>query len=67
MFLFCTSSRPVLGSTQTLIQWVPGGLSSGVKRPGREADHSRPSGAKVKNGGAMGEWMYRWTFVLPRH
>jgi hypothetical protein len=25
----------------------------GVKRPGREADHSPPSGAEVKNGGAM--------------
>jgi hypothetical protein len=27
-------------------------LSPGVKRPGREADHSPSSSAKVKNGGA---------------
>jgi hypothetical protein len=28
---------------------VPGALSLGVKRPGREADHSPPSSAEVKN------------------
>ena len=32
------------GATQPLIQWEPG-----VKQPGREADHSPPSGAEVKN------------------
>jgi hypothetical protein len=31
-----------LGPTQPPIQWVPGALSLGVKRPGREADHSPP-------------------------
>jgi len=30
------------------IQWIRGALSSGVKRPGREADHSPPSSAEVK-------------------
>jgi hypothetical protein len=30
------------------IQWVPGALSLGVKRPGREADHSPPPSAEVK-------------------
>jgi hypothetical protein len=29
-------------------QWVPGALSLGVERPGREADHSPPSSAEVK-------------------
>jgi hypothetical protein len=29
-------------------QWAPGALSLGVKRPGREADHSPPSSADVK-------------------
>jgi hypothetical protein len=33
--------------------WVPKPLSSGAKRPGREADHSPPSIAEVKNGGAI--------------
>jgi hypothetical protein len=33
---------------QLPIQWVPGALSLGVKRPAREADHSPPSSAKVK-------------------
>jgi hypothetical protein len=32
------------------------GTSLGVKRPGREADHSSPSSAKVKN-----EWSYTST------
>jgi hypothetical protein len=30
-----------------------GGFSLGVKRPGHEADHSPPSSAEVKNGGAI--------------
>jgi hypothetical protein len=33
---------------QTHIQWVPGSLSLGVKRPGRDADHSPQSSAEVK-------------------
>jgi hypothetical protein len=33
---------------QPPIQWVPGDLSLGVKRPGREADHSPPSSAEVE-------------------
>jgi hypothetical protein len=45
-----TASSPALGPNQPSIQWVPGALSVGVKRPGREADHSRPpSNAEVKN------------------
>jgi hypothetical protein len=51
--LFSTSSRPALGSTQPSIQWVPGSLSLGVRRPGREADHSPPAGAEVKK-----MWIY---------
>jgi hypothetical protein len=39
--LFTTVSRPALGPIQPPIQWVPGALSPGVKRPGREADHSQ--------------------------
>jgi hypothetical protein len=53
--LFSTSSRPVLGPTQPPIQWVPGALSQGVKRPGREADHS-PTSAEVKK-----TWVYTST------
>jgi hypothetical protein len=30
-----------------------GGFSRGAKRQGREADHSLPSSAEVKNGGAI--------------
>jgi hypothetical protein len=40
IFLFTTASRTALGPTQPPIQWEPGALSLGVKRPGREADHS---------------------------
>jgi hypothetical protein len=32
------------------IQWVPGSLTPGVERPGRQADHSSPSNAEVKIG-----------------
>jgi hypothetical protein len=46
--VFSTASGTALGSTQPPIQWVPGALSLGVKRPGREADHSPPSNAEVK-------------------
>jgi hypothetical protein len=51
--LFSVVSRPDLGPTQPPVQWALGALSSGVKRSGCEADHSPPSGAKVKNGGAV--------------
>jgi hypothetical protein len=46
-------SRLALGPTQPSIQWVPGSFASGVRRTGREFDHSPPSGAEVKN-----EWSY---------
>jgi hypothetical protein len=49
IFLFITTSRPVLGPTQPLIQWVIGDLSPGVKQPWRKADHSPSSSAEVKN------------------
>jgi hypothetical protein len=47
------ASRPALRHTQPGIQWVPGVLSSGVKRQGREAAYSHPSSAGVKSGGAI--------------
>jgi hypothetical protein len=43
-----TASRTALGPTQLPIHWVPGALSPGVKRPGREADQSPLSSAEVK-------------------
>jgi hypothetical protein len=52
-FLFSRSSRPALRSTQPPLQWVPGALSPGVKRPGREVDHSPPTSAEVKK-----MWIY---------
>jgi hypothetical protein len=58
IFLFTTLSRAALGSTQPPIQWVPGALSLEVKRPGREADHSPPSSAEVKNA---------WILRLPQY
>jgi hypothetical protein len=52
-FLSSTSSRLALGSTQPPIQLVSGALSPGVKRPEREADHSPPNSAEVRN-----TWIY---------
>jgi len=37
-----------LGPKQPPIQWVPGILSLKVKLPGREAEHSPPTSAEVK-------------------
>jgi hypothetical protein len=45
--------QPALGSTKPPIQWVAEALSLGVKRPGREANHSPPASAEVKK-----MWMY---------
>jgi len=42
------STIRALEPTQPPIQWILGALSLGVKRPGREADHSPPSSAKDK-------------------
>jgi hypothetical protein len=56
IFLLSTPSRLVLGPTQPPIQCVQGALSPGIKRPGREADHSPPSNAEVKN-----TWIYTCT------
>jgi hypothetical protein len=48
IFLFTTASRTSLGPTKPPNQWVPRTLSLGVKRPWREADHSPPPSAEVK-------------------
>jgi hypothetical protein len=53
IFLIITTSRPVLGPTQLPTQWIPGTLSLGVRRPGREPDHPSPHIAEVKHGGAI--------------
>jgi len=67
--LFTTASRPILGPTYPSIQWITESLSLGVKRLGREADHS-PSCPEVKNA-----WTYTptppyvfiaWYFVKHR-
>jgi hypothetical protein len=56
IFLFTTASRPALVPTHPPFQWVPAVLSSGIKRQGRESDHSPPSSAKVKN-----SWSYTFS------
>jgi hypothetical protein len=56
VFLFTTAFRPALGLTQPPIQWVLGALSVGVKRQGRETDHSPPSSERSKNA-----WRYTST------
>jgi hypothetical protein len=52
-FLFSTSSGPFLGSTQPPVQWIPGALSPGVKRQGREADHSPPIKPRLRKRGSI--------------
>jgi len=59
LHLFATASRPALGIHQPHIQWV---FFQGAKRPGREADHSIPHTAKVKNA-----WKYTSTPPIRLH
>jgi hypothetical protein len=51
--IFSMSSKTTLRPTQPPIQWVPGALFPGVKRPGREADYSHPTNSEVKK-----TWLY---------
>jgi hypothetical protein len=62
IFLFTTASRTALGPTQPPIQWVLKALSLGVKRPGREADHTPPSSGEIKNA-----WSYTSTLPIRLH
>jgi hypothetical protein len=50
------------GPTQPPGQWVPGFFSLGVKRPGRDANHSPPPSAEVKN-----SWSYTSTPPVRLH
>jgi hypothetical protein len=47
------SHMPILGPTQSTVQWVSGALFLGVKQPGCEAIHSHPTNAEVKK-----TWIY---------
>jgi hypothetical protein len=62
IFLITTTSRTVMVPTQPPIQWVPGAVSLGVKRPGREADRSPPSSSEIKNA-----WNYTSTPPILLH
>jgi hypothetical protein len=55
-FLLSTKSRAALGLTQPLILSVEEALSSGVKRPECEVNHSPPFSATLNN-----EWVYTST------
>jgi len=59
---FQTHINPIPGPTQLPIQWVPGALSLGVKRPRRKADHSPPSSTEVRNA-----WSYTSTPQIRLH
>jgi hypothetical protein len=52
------TSRLALGPTQPSIKWVARAAFPGIKRQGREADHSPPSSVEVKNGDALPPFPY---------
>jgi hypothetical protein len=58
ILLYSVSSRSALRPTQPPVQWKTQALSSGVKRPGREADHLPPSSLEVKKDGAISPFPY---------
>jgi hypothetical protein len=51
--LFSIEHSLVPEPTQPPTQWALWALSLGIKRSGREADHSPPSSAVFKNGGTI--------------
>jgi hypothetical protein len=56
LFLFIIASTPAVEPTEPPIQWIPEALSVGVKRTGREADHSPPFSAEDNHA-----WSYAFT------
>jgi hypothetical protein len=73
IFLFTTASRTALGPTQPPIELVPGALSLGLKRPGREANHSPPRHENLLGSGriaprilSLGTWWMRVVSLTPR-
>jgi hypothetical protein len=70
IFLFSIMSWPALGPSKPLIQWVPGAVSPGLMRQGRDADYSPPSSVEVKNGGDIllhGEGFKKLSPVITLH
>jgi hypothetical protein len=66
ILLFTSAFGLALGPIQSPIQWVPGTSSLWVKRPGREADHSHPCSAEVKNTPSwLGAQIYLHLHLLP--
>lgn len=64
---FSTSARQALGPTQPPMEWVSGAFSSRVKRLGREAHHSPPPSAEVRNTAAIlpvGRSKQHWTYPV---
>jgi hypothetical protein len=70
-FLFVTASRQALRPTQLLTQWTPRALTSGVKRPERETDHSPLFSAEVKNASSFTPFPHYafmvWCFIKHRY
>jgi hypothetical protein len=62
IFFLTTASRPALEHTQPPNQWESEALSVGVKRSGRETDHSPPSSSEIKNA-----WSYNSTPQIRLH
>jgi len=62
-FIFPKTPRLALGASQLPVRWIMGAFSQGVKRQGREADHSLAYSMELKK-----EWnfisIYPFDFII---
>jgi hypothetical protein len=58
------STLPAVRPTQSPVQWLLESLCRWLKLPGRKADHSSPTSAEAKNGGAIPPLHNTLSFLL---
>jgi hypothetical protein len=62
-FLFATASTLALGPTHLLLQWVPGAVSLGVKRPGLRLTTYLHLATKLMRGAVSLIFIYLFIYI----